>query len=566
MSTRDLTRPLYGLLCLLGAALACGEGFGPGASSDTGYAARALPVVARGTLFVSLLGEAPPQGAPPVRHRTTFVNDDAYRGMEDNDLRGYLDGRFKYAWNQPGQVHVRLGRRGAGERYAEHELFRVVQEWFDVALPPGARVRESTLYLQSEHAPKRCIEILLYEVKRAWNPGTGGTRRDNVSPPKPGEVWWNEARSEEEAWALPGVGRASDADPQADTGSMALASAALCPGETDVTLSAPQLTAYVDAQVQRGEPLRFLLKLDDQSEDRAGSWIAIYSGSTGASRETSRRPRLTLEWEVAALATQEIPVRLERGRSVPLAATPPDAPHDALARARHVVATFVPEPGSAPLHIERSLPARGAWDSLAHPRPLDGVPATLRITAGTDPVALGEPFRDQLRDTWIRTAAPTDQEVPWIFVSPSGLEHRVLASYEEPYRWRIDFLPDEVGPWSYHWSQRFTETEIESPVGRFDVIARELDPVLQSLAQLAARARERGALRDRELKARFRHRLAMLERAGMSLMSASQWRGEEGTRLRAATGEVRAAMGAPAPDPIPKVPDTPPEWADSADE
>ncbi|NNL86822.1 MAG: hypothetical protein HKP27_14265, partial [Myxococcales bacterium] len=245
MSTSHLTCSLSGLLCLLGATLGCGEVSellrireyaGSSGSSGRAYVARSLETVASGTLVVSLLTEPPPQGSPPVRHRAVFVNGAAYRGMEDNDLRGYLDGRFKYAWNQPGQVHVRLGRRGTGERYAEHELFRVVQEWSDVTLPPGARVREAGLYLQSEYAPRRCVEILLYDVKRAWNPGTGGTQHDNVSPPKPGEVWWNEAKSEDEAWALPGVGRASDSDPEADTGSMALASAPLCPGATNVTL------------------------------------------------------------------------------------------------------------------------------------------------------------------------------------------------------------------------------------------------------------------------------------------------------------------------------------------
>ncbi|NNL84681.1 MAG: hypothetical protein HKP27_03465 [Myxococcales bacterium] len=259
-------------------------------------------------------------------------------------------------------------------------------------------------------------------------------------------------------------------------------------------------------------------------------------------------------------------MRLERGRSLPLAAFAPEALPKAPARARHVVATFTPEPGSAPLHIERRVPARSAWESLAHPQPLDAEPPMLRITAGADPVALGEPFRDQLRDTWIRTAAPADQEVPWIFVSPSGARHRVLASYDEPYRWRVEFLPDEVGPWSYHWSQQFTDSELESPVGRFDVIARELGPVLQNLARLAARAGERGTPRDGELQTRFRRQLAMLERAGMSLMSSSRWRSEDGARLRAATGGVRAALGAPAPDPIPRVPDMPPEWAGSGDE
>src|SRR6185436_11991899 len=66
-------------------------------------------------------------GAGPAAtvHRTIWVTGkDGYAGMEDNDLRGHLDGSFKYGWNQVGQNHVRIGRRERSATFGECEIFR----------------------------------------------------------------------------------------------------------------------------------------------------------------------------------------------------------------------------------------------------------------------------------------------------------------------------------------------------------------------------------------------------------------------------------------------------------
>src|SRR5690606_25706587 len=98
-----------------------------------------LPSV-RGTLRVTVFGDGP-AGAPMASHVSVYANgSDGYDGMEDNDLRGFLDGMFKWGWNQPDQVHVRIGRRGEAPAYGEHGLFRVIQRWSGVELPPGAIV------------------------------------------------------------------------------------------------------------------------------------------------------------------------------------------------------------------------------------------------------------------------------------------------------------------------------------------------------------------------------------------------------------------------------------------
>ncbi len=94
--------------------------------------------------------------------------------MEDNDLRGYLDGNFKWGWNQVGQIHVRVGRRARGPAFGEYELFRLVQRWDGMALPPAVHIHQARLRLGVEEGPPFSVTVYLYEVKKDWNPGGGG--------------------------------------------------------------------------------------------------------------------------------------------------------------------------------------------------------------------------------------------------------------------------------------------------------------------------------------------------------------------------------------------------------
>ena len=75
------------------------------------------PKELRGTLQVSLIGN---NGASqkPLEHVSVHVRDSNYSGVEDNDIRGFLDGRFKNGWNQPSQTHVRVGR-GNQQKFAK---------------------------------------------------------------------------------------------------------------------------------------------------------------------------------------------------------------------------------------------------------------------------------------------------------------------------------------------------------------------------------------------------------------------------------------------------------------
>jgi hypothetical protein len=132
-----------------------------------------------GSLRLSTFGDTPTDREPTL-HTSVFVNGPGYAGMEDNDLRGHLDGTFMYGWNQVGQNHVRAGRRKINARYGEYELFRFLQRWSNIDLPPRTTVVEAHLELHVERGPSFPVRVMIYEVKLDWDPGRGGISRDNV--------------------------------------------------------------------------------------------------------------------------------------------------------------------------------------------------------------------------------------------------------------------------------------------------------------------------------------------------------------------------------------------------
>jgi hypothetical protein len=514
----------------------------------------------RGQLRLSLYGTTPGDRTPLTRHETVWVNGTTYAGMEDNDLRGFLDGSFFHPWNQTTQVHVRVGRRNTSPRYGEYELFRVLQRWDGVELPPRARVLEAGLRLGIEEATHDTVHLLLYAVKKDWDPGRGGTLGDNVSPPRPGEVWWNDRAYRKDAWGLPGVGFASN-DSTADTDPMPLAEVRVAPGAREVELRSAALAGYATERIAARAPLLFLLKLADHEEDTPGSTITVYSGNHGDSRNVERRPRLLLAWESACeIETREQPLFLEYGRALELPAL-------ALAEPGWVAASFVPEEGSAvPVFQMRAAASAGAtssaagagWQALGHPMACAAGPVAARVVAAHDPVALGTEFTALMHDTWIRTAPPEDQVVPWTFVSPTGIRHEARARYEGGNNWRVRFTPDELGRWQFSWTQTFTEDPFASPPGHFDVVPGDLAAIQQSLKQLAEQVRQANR-RDRQLRVALMIRFERLERALLQLETPERFAADR-TALRAMLNEVRTALGEAVPDSLPMNADKPPHW------
>lgn len=505
---------------------------------------------AAGTLSVLHFGAAP-GSARPRRQRTELVNGGGYAAMEDNDLRGYLDGTFKYGWNQPGQIHVRIGRRGEAPRFGEYELFRVLQRWDSVALPPLARVTAAELRIQVEEGPEAPVRVMLYAVRKDWDPGRGGTALDNVSPPNPGEVWWNDAAFARRAWGLPGVSFASPGDPEADLDPMPLAQTTYQPGASRIVLSSARLADYVTERAGAGEPLLFLLKLSDYHEDLPGSLLTLHSGNQGDSRNPARRPRLVLDWESPAQSfAVEVPVVLEYGRTYRL---PRLAAHQG---AWHGVGFDVAPGYEAPLVQVRGGKdgEESPWRDASRPFAADWDWMEVRLVAASNPVVLGEAFEAEFRDTWVRSAPPEDQEVLATFVSPGGVRHVVRAAYLGGNRWRFGIVPDELGPWSYQWTQSFTGVPYRSGPGSFDVVGGDRENVREQIHAFALRLRSLD-LEDPEVLSRSMVQLARLERSAMLQETPRTFRSAEGRRLRDLLNEARAILGEPAPAVIPLVPD-----------
>jgi hypothetical protein len=464
--------------------------------------------------------------------------------MEDNDLRGFLDGNFKYSVNQPSQIHVRIGRRGDGPRFGEHELFRVLMRWADVRLPAQARVHAVRLEMDVEEGPARPLRLYLYPVLEDWSPGEGGTQRDNASPPGPGEVWWNDRAFGEAAWGLPGAGFASDDHSDADTTESPLSSTTWTPGEPSLAFEGASLASYVEERSRAGLPLLFLLKLSDFEEDRPGSVLTVFSGNHGDSGNVARRPRLAVEWSAAESSGFDAGLFLEYGHVKSL-------PPLELDGAGTLAASFRAEPGSLHPTVEVRTDGEAGlspWRRLDLPWeiPPGARRAELRVVAAPAPLRFGQPFQAELRDTWIVTAPPERQELRFAFVSPTGVRHERLARYVGDWRFEIEFLPDELGPWRYAWLERFTETPLLGPIGAFDVVADQPADVLAALDVLEQRlgADPGPVAPDASLYECF----SRIERMVLRFETPEHFRSAEGEALRQRLNGVRARLGeAPPP-------------------
>jgi len=439
-------------------------------------------------------------------------------------------------------------------KYGEEELFRLIQRWGGIQLPKGSTVSDARLVLTVERGPEAPQRIVLYAVKKDWNPGDGGIDANNASPPKHGEVWWNDVGFEEEAWGLPGVGFAARGHPDADTDVMALADATYRPGEDKVVLSSDELSSYATARIADNKPLLFLLKLSDYHEDFPGTLIDFYSGDYGSSHCVTRRPQLILEWaSESEYGSIDQRVRLEYGRTTVI-------PQIGVRENAQCAVSFFPDPGYDLPTIEvREVGVDGTadasdWFGAAAPFTTKSGQLDLRISAARDRVFLGETFGAEMRETWVATAPPEEQSVLWTFIAPSGSEHEVEAAYAGDFRWRVAFVPDEIGPWYYHWRHRFIPEGFVSPVGRFDVVAGSLEAVTDQLSKLAADVDSAVQGDDPVVVEVLRERFYRLQRAAMLAQDPQNFHSEAGIAVRQLHNRIRGSLsGQPVPDPIPLV-------------
>jgi hypothetical protein len=499
-----------------------------------------------GTLLIAAYGESAHE-PKPVTHTTVLVKGLQYDSMEDNDIRGFLDGYFKWGWNQVSQVHVRAGRRLQSPRYGELELWRVLLRWDNIKLPQGAEVLGARLKLFIERGPPFPVDVFLYAVKKNWNPGLGGVDRNNISPPAPGEVWWGDASFQETPWGLPGVGFASDSDEDADTPTTALATAHYKPGNTSLQFSSSELVRYIGQRLRARQPLLFLLKLSDDDEDLPGSAITFYSANHGDIRNPKRRPHLYLQWKSPTqVLTVEKHILLEHGRTYVL--TLPN-----MKRAQVVAVSFQVVDGFEQPTIEiRSKEDRSAhWRRVLLPTAVNGKPLDVRLRASIDPVILGELFESELRDTWVRRGAPESQDVLWTFKSPTGARHLVKAMYQGNYRWTVRFRPSELGRWNYWWTQNFAERPYKSSVGIFDVIPGATKSIRKQLLALRDQIRDSDLKTEAERVAVFGQAFMKLERAALRQETPETFRGKAGQKFRVLLRELRTELsGTTVPESI----------------
>jgi hypothetical protein len=465
--------------------------------------------------------------------------------MHDNDIRGFPNGRWAHGWNQEGQRHLRLGRGLYTSRFGEKEIVRALHRWDDIPLPANAVVTQVSLEITVEAGIDDPADVMLYEAHRDWNPGFGGTQRDNTSPPAPGEVWWPEAAHGEEEWGLPGASFASEDPEHGDVAPSALATTQYMPGTSKLLFSSESLTGYVQRRVASSEPLLFLLKLSDSDEDLARDQLVIYSAEEGDSLSVSRRPKLIVEWHAPGeVVVWNQDVLLENGRSIELPKLPAKG-------ADRWAVSFRARPGYESPEIEvrgGSAGSSSEWRSAAAAFEADWDWVQARLVAASNPVSLGRAFESELVDTWVPNGKPEDSSVIWHFTDPLGRETELRGAYEGHFKWRVAFHPEIPGRWSYYLDHDLNWPPYRGERVFFDVIGDDLAAVLDHLEKLATRIEASNLSSTKAKYETFGDEFLRLERAGIQLLTPEELRSERGAQFSSRVDEIRRELGEALPD------------------
>jgi hypothetical protein len=503
-----------------------------------------------GTLALSGFATDPQDASSGVtKHTSELVPGSSYRGMQDNDIRGFPNGGWVHGWNQVGQRHVRLGRGPYTSRFGEREIVRALQRWDDIPLPTNAVVERVSLELTIEAGIEDPADVMLYEVHRDWDPGLGGTQRDNTSPPAAGEVWWPEAAHGEDEWGLPGASFASNDPEVGDVAPSALATTQYLPKTSKLVFSSEALAEYVQRRIAASEPLLFLLKLSDSDEDLARDQLVVYSAEEGDSLGRSRRPKLSVEWHAhGEVVGWKQDLLLENGRSVQLPKLPTKG-------ADRWAVSFLARPDYESPEIEVRGGSSGSsseWHASAVAFQADWDWVQVRLVAAGNPVSLGTAFESELVDTWVPDGKPEDGTVTWHFTDPLGRETELRGAYEGQFTWRVAFHPEIPGRWSYYLDHDLNWPPYRGERVVFDVIGDDLAAVLDHLEKLAARIEASGLSSTKAKYETFGDELLRLERAGIQLLTPEELRSEKGAQFAPRIDEIRRELGEALPEqPVP---------------
>ena len=519
------------------------------------------------TTGVVTLASCHPAGerTTPVMH-TVFRQGSSYRAMADVEIRGFLDGDVKFARNVATQYHVRMGCEGSKPERGRYEVMRVLQRWELNSLPESIQVKSAHLTLFQEDIgsfPHRYslrwpVDFYLYEVKKPWNPGRGGEKGDNLSPPEPGDAWWKAAMAGKLNWSEEGCSFASDTHPDADRGEQPLAWARLKSARENLVFSGPRLTRHIERACAEGKSLDFLIAARPDQEALPGTIRAFYSAEYGDDFNPEKRPQLEVSWTAPASWSEEQAFLLQPGESVTI--RPQIAPQN---EEPSTLCASLRLDGAGQGQAAAAVPEVYALDWLTSstgvdPRPVSlqmpvtGRPGSefgIRISGAVHPIPAGEEVSIDLLETWAPSIKqPEDLQVLFRFTAPSRRSVERSANYQGDFRYVCQFLPDEMGVWSYSWKARpDVRFAVQTGEGHFTVVrgdaAQSHEAALQSFTEAALRdARSMKSLITRR---RTHFRLVMAQREIQSFLYAEERRGvrdEAIGRLRELLLRIRQAL------------------------
>lgn len=498
--------------------------------------------------------------------RTVFRRQSSYRGMADVEIRGFLDGDVKFARNVATQYHVRVGCEGSKPQDGRYEVMRVLQRWPLDGLPRGTQVKSAHMTLFQEDIasfPHRYplrwpVDFYLYEVKKPWNPGRGGEKGDNVSPPEPGDAWWNAAMAGELNWSEEGCSFASDTHPDADRGEQPLAWARLESAGENLVFTGPRLVRHIERACADEKSLDFLIAARPDQEALPGTVRAFYSAEYGDDFNPEKRPQLEVKWTAPAQWSEEQGFILPPGESLtihPQVSPQSEEPVTLCASLRldgtdqRQETAIVPE-----IYALGWLANRESVDPtpLSLHMPVTGRPGPafeVHISGAVRPIPAGEEVSIGLLETWApSTKRPEKLQVLFHFTAPSGRSMERNATYQGEFRYTCRFRPDEMGIWSYSWKTRpDVRFKVQRGGGHFTVVRGDMGRSHEAALRSFTEAALRDALRMKGLVARRRthFRLIMAQREIQSFLHAEERRGvrdEEIGRLRELLLHIRQTL------------------------
>jgi hypothetical protein len=253
--------------------------------------------------------------------------------------------------------------------------------------------------------------------------------------------------------------------------------------------------------------------------------MEIWSANHGIDG-SKRRPQLAVHWMPdGTTERQQYSVALEHGRQMNIGRLDIQSP--TLVVWQYIASSVLTSKDSSFEHCTQSphveIRAAGknqSWSRLEQLSTLDAGLYDIRVAAAQEPVPLGTHFESRIRETWVTTGNPADQDVKWIFTSPDERRFVIKADYQGDFEWRVRFLPDMLGRWTYIWEHSLAGERAEGMTNAFDVVAWDFNTVMAGLKSLSDSIDQSGAKPRSQAMLPYEIAFMKLERAAMVLPDA----------------------------------------------